>query len=198
MTRQAPDQVRFEGVTFDMPSARGTGLFRPEDHGLFAVVVATNLARGFCCTYVVGAEQRLLLDEVAIGLEFSRGDVAPMLFGVQGTRDGGMVRFENLRTAIAFSGGMLACREFIESYSTSSGIEPAWKYRDVFEMEFRDGLLVNKWDHSESVAELRARRRPRAVDFAIWTEFRKLMKTRELSEFPSVNPQLLASLLAEK
>lgn len=180
MTEQVLDRLALDGNDFDVVVSRGVGLFLPSDCGLSVAVVATNRTRGFSCFYRVEPERRLILDCAELALSAS-GGAEPALFGVRGVREGGIVRYEGLRTPIAFSGGMLACRGPRRRGSTSNAFVLPWDYDVVMELEFRDGSMVGGWEHSDAVAALVTGRRVTAVDFGVWRGIRALMRTPELS-----------------
>ena len=100
--------------------------------------------------------QKLLLDQLSICLN----DPAPILFGVHPKTEEGEIRlfdfvYEALRHPVAYTGGLLLARDFIKELYVHMGFHPAWKYRNVHELVFRDGELVEQTDRSDQIGELR-------------------------------------------
>ncbi|HEV8061785.1 MAG TPA: hypothetical protein VGP68_18045 [Gemmataceae bacterium] len=94
--------------------------------------------RGFFCTYLV-EEPRLLLDQLSICLD----EPATSLFGVSPKLDEGKIRlfdvvYEGLRRPLLYSGGLLLAQDFIKELYVHMGFHPAWKYREVYELIFRN------------------------------------------------------------
>lgn len=54
-----------------------------------------------------------------------------------------------------FSGGLLICDGFILELFTHMGFHPAWKYEEVKELLFRDGLLTQIRDRSDEMKNMR-------------------------------------------
>lgn len=54
-----------------------------------------------------------------------------------------------------FSGGLLICDGFILELYTHMGFHPAWKYEEVKELLFRDGLLTQIRDRSDEMKNMR-------------------------------------------
>lgn len=155
MTAQFSDPVEYRGQSYSIAGKNGAGLFDPSQHGMKPVGKCSACWRGFVCEYIVDG-QRLLLDQLLICLD----EPGPVLFGVEPKPDEGKIRlfdvvYEDLRHPVSYSGGLLLAREFIDELYVHMGFHPAWKYREVHELLFRDGELVQETDRSEQIAELR-------------------------------------------
>jgi hypothetical protein len=179
MTAQVPDSILYRGQKYELAGKNGPGLFDPGEHGMKPDVMSTSTAcyRGYVCLYVV-EEGRLFLDELQICLEHE----APTLFGVSPPpRKGPRTReeidawlethpsweeldefetqfndtYEKLRQPMAYTGGLLLARDFIEKLYVHMGFHPAWKYREVHELIFNAGELVKETDRSAQVEEFR-------------------------------------------
>src|SRR5262249_43099019 len=138
------------------------GLFDLRDLGLKPVAVCSACWRGFVSTYAVEG-RRLLLDSVATSL----AEPSPPLFGVSATRrdDDSLIFgtvYERLDHPISYTGGLLLADGFIEDLYVHMGFHPAWKYREVHELIFREGVLEQEADRSAEMAEFRddVRERP--------------------------------------
>lgn len=155
MTAQSSDQVRYRGKSYSIAGKNGKGLFDPTQHGMKPVGKCSFCRRGIVCTYSVDG-QRLLLDQLAIYLN----EPAPVLFDVQPKPPKRGVRsvdalYEDLKHPIPYTGGLLLAHDFIRELYVHMGFHPAWKYREVHELIFHEGELVQQTDRSEQIAELR-------------------------------------------
>jgi hypothetical protein len=155
MTAQFSDPVKYCGRSYSLAGKNGTGLFDPAAHGLKPVGRCSACWRGFVCTYAVH-NRKLLLDAFVVCLD----GPAPPLFGVAPKPDEGDIRlfdavYEELAHPLPYSGGLLLADGFIEDLYVHMGFHPAWKYREVHELVFRDGELVQQTDRSEQIAEFR-------------------------------------------
>ncbi len=155
MTAQFSDQVFYRGTEYSIAGIDGKGLFDPGAIGLKPVGKCSACWRGFLCTYAI-RERRLLLDTVAICLE----GVAPPLFGVAPRPDHSKLAafdyvYDRLQHSVAFTGGILLARDFIQALYVHMGFHNAWKYREVHELVLRDGEVVQETDLSAKVAKVR-------------------------------------------
>ena len=161
MTAQISDTVRYLSVDFRLAGISGDGLFEPVEHGLSPVAISTACWRGYYCTYLV-QEDRLLLDTLHVRLQgqdaalAARGD-GPLLFGARPGYDEyeGCVVYAALGAPIPFTGGLLLGRDFIHELYVHMGFHPAWKFRQVHELLFEQGRLLEAFDRSEAAAEVR-------------------------------------------
>lgn len=155
MTAQFSDPVKYRGKSYSVAGRNGGGLFDPAAHGLKPVGKCSACWRGFVCTYAVDGGH-LLLDTLAVCLD----GPAPPLFGVSPKPDAGGFRifdavYEGLAYRVPYTGGLLLADDFIEELYVHMGFHPAWKYREVHELVFHDGRLVQEADRSPQMAEFR-------------------------------------------
>lgn len=154
MTAQFSDNVKYRGSTYAIAGKNGYGLFYPDEHGLKTHGGCTACYRGYVCTYAIH-EGRLLLDSL---FAFLSGD-APKLFGrspmPQKERSLFDVIYDRLRHPVPYTGGLLLGDGFIEELYVHMGFHPAWKFREVHEVIFEDGVVVTETDRSEAMAGFR-------------------------------------------
>jgi hypothetical protein len=155
MTAQFSDQVTYLGKRYDLAGINGTGLFDPSTLGLEPVGLCSACWRGFVCGYAVEG-RALRLDSLMTNL----GDPAPTLFGVaprpiEGEYPIFETVYEGLDHPVSYTGGLLLAGDFIRELYVHMGFHPAWKYREVHELIFREGELVSEADRSEEIAEFR-------------------------------------------
>ena len=154
MTAQISDRAWYRGKEYSIAGRNGWGLFDPEEHGLKPVGACTACYRGHVCTYEV-REGRLFLDKLAISLN----GPAPLLFGRGADKESEhsffSATYDRLRHPLPCTGGFLLADDFIDELYVHMGFHPAWKYRVVHELKFRDGELVSEADRSREMAEFR-------------------------------------------
>jgi hypothetical protein len=159
MTAQIPDTVSHGNVKYVIAGVNGSGLFEPEDHGLRPNATSSANWRGYVCSYTV-REDSLFLERLIVGLEAedeSQHPIPPVLFGVKPTTraDGHEAEYRFNRAPISFSGGLLLGKGFIDELYVHMGFHPAWKFRQVLELLFKEGRLTRAQDHSERIARIR-------------------------------------------
>lgn len=160
MTAQVSDSFIHHGETYAVAGVSGTGLFDPTAHDLQPTMLSTACWRGFVCTYAVAGDQ-LALTRLGIGIlepgtqERLTGD-GPERFGVHPRFDRweGHI-YEPISVPVAFTGGLLIARDFVQDLYVHMGFHPAWKYQEVHELVFADGRLQSCDDRSEAMATVR-------------------------------------------
>jgi hypothetical protein len=155
MTAQFSDPVKYRGKRYAIAGKNGTGLFDPATHGLNPVGKCSACWRGFVCTYAVERGE-LLLDALAVCLD----EPAPALLGAPPGPDEGGNRlfdavYQGLNHRVPYTGGLLLADGFIKELYVHMGFHPAWKYREVHEVVFRNGSVVQEADRSKEIAEFR-------------------------------------------
>jgi hypothetical protein len=157
MTAQINDICIFQGRQFQIVGVNGAGLFDPADYGVLLQPCSTAMWRGFRCRYVL-LRNRLFLRELEI---CHQGDV-PNIFGLGPNQPNnatpGRTFFQDLSWPLRFDGSLLLGADFISELYVHMGFHPAWKYREVFELEFKGGRLVATNDRSAAMAEVRERK----------------------------------------
>jgi hypothetical protein len=165
MTAQISDSVLYRDRRFSLSGVKGSGLFEPQAHGLMPMGFSTACWRGFVCTYAV-ADGALTLEELQLGMgaeevEDVKAGRGPELFGQRPKYVAkafvGPVVYSGLRGPVPFSGGLLLAEGFIRELYVHMGFHPAWKYREVHELIFEKGRLVEEMDCSQMMAQVRER-----------------------------------------
>jgi hypothetical protein len=163
MTAQFPDAVQYQGKEYNLAGIKGDKLFEPQDYGLNPVGTCTACWRGFVCHYVVNEDLRL--DALFIGLDMSdrnAADSPALLNGIQPTHSEdflskhlGMLEYPNINLVIPFTGGLLLGEDFIKELYVHMGFHPAWKYREVWELLFVEGILIESNNRSLEMEQIR-------------------------------------------
>ncbi|MFP2925949.1 hypothetical protein ACLESO_12170 [Pyxidicoccus sp. 3LG] len=165
MTAQVSDSLRYRDRTFSLVGVKGSELFDPSAHGLKpGGSIDSACWRGFVCTYGV-SDGGLFLEKLGIELPQEQKQAVKdgkghPLFGKLPTYARRLTRrvlYENLHEPMPFSGGMLLATDFIEQLYVHMGFHPAWKFKEVHELLFEEGRLVEEIDGSEAMARARER-----------------------------------------
>jgi hypothetical protein len=180
MTAQVSDTVRYRDLGFSLAGINGEGLFEPAAHGLAPVAISSACWRGYYCTYAV-EDGRLLLETVHLGLNAEdraraeRGN-GPLLYGTRPRYDEPQWSFAygGLHAPVAFTGGLLGGREFIQNLYVHMGFHPAWKYRQVHELLFEQGQLREAFDRSGVLEDFRGQIGPEDLEPHQWRDREQL------------------------
>lgn len=157
MTAQISDSVRYRAHVYALAGVNGNGLFDPSNCGMKPIGRCTACWRGFLCRYKVDCKQkRLLLERLAVCLN----EPATVLFEVEPKKDEGefplfSAIYEGLDYQVPYTGGLLLANDFVRELYVHMGFHPAWKYREVHEVIFENGCLIQEENRSEQMAELR-------------------------------------------
>lgn len=155
MTAQFMDQVHYRDKTYALAGHQGDALFDPRAFGIHPMSSCTACWRGYVCSYAL-RDNTLFLDAISLSM-FGQ---PPVFMNVVPMPDNGQFKifdavYEGLSYPVPFTGGILLADDFIEELYVHMGYHPAWKFRQVYELIFRDGTLIEEADHSESMHKLR-------------------------------------------
>ena len=161
MAAQIPETVILDGRPYDLCEAKGENLlFDPRDHGVTPISLTSDCWRGYMSTYLV-VDGTLYLDEIEIGLDprdpTGRDHLRlSELFGNL-KRNGSSTpgHYESLEYPIAFTGGLLLGRGFINETYARMGFHPAYGFRHVVELALNEGQVVLAVDRSREMEEVR-------------------------------------------
>lgn len=175
MTAQIDDTLVLRGSRRAIAGQSGTGLFDPASLGLQPSAPCTACWRGYQAVF--GLEgNRLVLEKLHVNLAVDGGGTSrlpgPPINGVhptpaEGEHDWFNHHYAAVALPVGYSGGLLVADGFIRELYVHSGIHPAWKYRQVTELLFDNGVLTAERDRSALMADTRQRFTGRWVEAAI-------------------------------
>lgn len=157
---------------FVIDSVKGAGLFRPEQHGLSPQIVSIPDVGRYQCTYSV-SDEALYLEHFRLRLPYVerlriRAGRGPRLFDKEASVDSDdnahlPVVYQDLHALVAFSGGMLLGDGYIHALSLPApmrevrmhSVHTALCWREVHELLFQEGHLMEARDVSDAAARLR-------------------------------------------
>jgi hypothetical protein len=155
VTAQVSDSICYQGNWYRLAATaprHGGPLFDPSHYGLRVSMITTACHCGYVCAYEVN-DGLLWLVSVDLGLS----DPPAELFGVPVSKGwAGSARYDPIRVPQPFDGEMLIASEFIPDLYEHMGYHPAWKYKNVFALNFVGGHLTGVRDCSRDAAARRA------------------------------------------
>jgi hypothetical protein len=163
MTAQINDLFRFRGREYAVAGISEGELFDPSLLDLKPAGTCTACWRGYQAVFGV-SHARLVLDALHVNLlmpgeGYQRQD-GPVINGVSPTGprpkyDWFNNHYEGLDYHLEYTGGLLLADGFVQELYVHMGFHPAWKYKTVIELIFDAGILVQEFDRSERMAEIR-------------------------------------------
>jgi hypothetical protein len=163
MTSQINDIFIYKDVKYALAGISEGSLFEPAMFKINPIAASTACWRGYVATFDI-SDSHLVLDSLAVNLHESDGEDVftngPSINGISPVAPtDAFIMFNNLYLSlnhrIDYTGGLLLGNEFIQELYVHMGFHPAWKYKNVIELIFEDGRLVNEYDRSEKMAQLR-------------------------------------------
>lgn len=155
MTTQFPDILEYNDKEYAIIDIKGFKIFIPTDYGLKPVRKCSACRRGYVCYYKI--QENILLFEM---LKIHLDNEAPSLFGIEAIKEKDFINFDavysDLYRRIEFTGVILIATEFINKlYALSMGFYSAWKFKEVLELNFDKGNLIDAIDCSSRFAQIR-------------------------------------------
>ena len=174
MMAQIGDTGRYRGKQYTLVAASAPGLFEPGQYDMAAHPVVKECHRGHWCEYAV-EEDALVLKDLYLFNE--RGEYPPLngrdiLPPEQ--REGAYLpvskrlrrspldnarmshhHYKDVDLPIPYTGRLLLGEGLLGEFRVSAGFQPGWAYRELIELVFRGGRLVECRDLS---AAARAKR----------------------------------------
>ncbi|MCB9895305.1 MAG: hypothetical protein H6839_12710 [Planctomycetes bacterium] len=160
MTAQAPDRVLYLNKNFVLAGISEDELWSPEARFTDREALCTGCYRGYIATYRVH-DDALELHELKLSHGQSSMRKPPPLGGREPTPfDQEPFGFFNwtytdIGMRLDYSGGLLLADGFIQKLYVHMGFHPAWKYKHVHELVFDNGRLVDAFDRSRQMVEIR-------------------------------------------
>jgi hypothetical protein len=162
MTGQISDGFRYQDRDFDIAGISDVkSWFWPSQLGLEPVAPCSACWQGFYARFAI-SDSRLVLDQLHIflaGKNYSPKN-GPSINGVKPKGQGeGNDWFNNhyldLGYPLKYTGKLLVGANFIHALYVHMGTQLSWKYEEVHELVFKEGVLVEAYDRSEQMVALR-------------------------------------------
>lgn len=156
MTAQISDVFEYQQRCLSIAGISEGSLFEPEAFGLDLGSNCSACWRGYQAVFAL-SDNRLVLDKLHVWLNDPQHP--PTIHGVAGESPGKVGifnwRYDPLRCPLNYTGGVLLATGFISELYVHMGFHPAWKFREVHELIFKAGELIEASDRSEKMAEIR-------------------------------------------
>ena len=151
MTGQIPDAFIYKKKECAIVGLDGGPLFSPADFGMDVRAPHTACWRGYVATYTC-------LDSKLILTHLSVSTTTPMKLNnkppVEDAKHFGFV-YEDLGLKFPFTGTIIIARDFINEMYVHMGFQSASSFRDVHELTFEKGVLLNEKDISQLMEKRR-------------------------------------------
>jgi hypothetical protein len=163
MTVQILDTVHYLDNDFGLVESHDSRPFEPERYGLSPKPISTGCYRGYFCAFrVVEQTLRLMTLHIAVrgvlrtAVKYGKG---PRLFGKvpELSERYGCLVYRELDALLPFSGTLLLGRGGFPMPHKFSPALAEWKYREVHQLLFTEGRLVDASQYTEATERLRAK-----------------------------------------
>ena len=154
------------GQNYSIVGVNGSPLFEPQSYGIEPEARCSACWRGFYCKYAL-VNERLFLDTLYISTSDKvRSDLTasfgPELVGKKPSKPEERYSwfdyyYSDLNLSVNFTGGLLIADGFFEKLYVHMGFHPAWKYKRVYELLFKDGVNIELRDISQQIEIFRAK-----------------------------------------
>lgn len=165
MTAQINDAFFYKGEDYALAGISEGELFDPSLLDMEPTGASTACYRGYQAVFTI-VDSHLVLGTLHVNLlkdgDYAQDMKGPTINGVeprgrQEQYDGFNNHYVDLNYHLEYSGGLLVARDFIRELYVHMGFHPAWKYQQVVELVFKNGLLIKESDRSGQMAEIRER-----------------------------------------
>lgn len=157
MSAQLPDRFIFQGQEYDIISTEPTKLFDPVQWGLDPVSPHGACLRGTIATFTLEEESLCLKD---LRYWTQQRPPAQLLAGkaIKDTHLGKCPEYfyDGINAILPWSGNIVLGRSFLWPLLLPRGFQSAWKYKEVVELLFEEGVLRAYGDVSKRLARLRS------------------------------------------
>lgn len=161
LTAQAANRVILKEKEFNLVGFTNDGLIKPQDFGIKPIMSSTACWRGYITKYEISEDSKFILKEVLVKTD--NEDLPKLINGV--SPESPNVKFMkrafnnqylNIDLQVNYSGYVLLGNDFIRELYVHMGFHPAWKYKEVFEIEIDKGKVISISDLSEKMEVYRS------------------------------------------
>jgi len=152
MTAQIEDTIRYKGEDWTLVASTSGFRFDPHEYGLRPLGLCTACWDGYYEEFSI-VRKKLKLRRLWICLENY-----PSLLGVEAKERSDDFIFDHcydLNLKIDFTGKMMLGKGFLYDYYAHMGYQQPWSYLELYELEFRDGVLIDVTDLSHCASAMR-------------------------------------------
>lgn len=161
MTGQIHDGFHYRGRDVSIVEIRNGGWFRPSCLDMEPVAPNTACWRGYHAQFAL-FDSCLVLNALHINLmtKSHRGKRGRTINGVKPkytNRNSEWFnnQYEGIEYRLDYTGSLLLGEGFIRNLYSHGGFQSKWKFERVFELVFMEGFLLQEWDRSQEMEQLR-------------------------------------------
>lgn len=161
MTAQIPDTYLFKKKKYEFIAKNRSKVFDPRDYGLKPNASSTACYRGYWCEFVI-RRSKLIMEKLLL---YNAEGYYPPFNGIEPSlvecedpfgwpENDGHVTYK-VNMVMDYSGSIVIGHGFIDKYYVHGGFQRAWAFKEVKEIVFNKGKVVEVIDHSKEVKDLR-------------------------------------------
>ena len=171
MTGQIPDHFIYNDKEYSLVGLEGDELFFPQDYGMETKSPHTACWRGYVITYGL-LDNKLVVKNADIFTDKPKAinNVKPK------SEDNSFKQFyQDVNLELKFTGSIIIACDFIQERYVHMGFQSPSSFRDVHELTFKDGILVEAKDISEDMETRRNAgppKSPRDENVDVWIQER--------------------------
>lgn len=156
MTAQISDQIFYCNENYSIVAIENEWSFTPQSYGLKPVATSTACYRGYYTKYSV-IDDYLLLNQLNIGLNETK---LPPFNGVVARKSkyfklNSFYEYSDVNLPINYSGGLIVGFDFLREFYVHMRFHRAHCYKQVYELIFDKGKLIESINHNKSMEEVR-------------------------------------------
>ncbi len=151
MTGQISDSFLYKGEVYSLIGIKGNEPFTPLDYNIVPVSPHTACWRGFVLYYKL-ADNKLILQDMQLNAEEAKkiNDVSPKVI-----ENSLKFHYQNINLHLKFTGKLLIAKDFIQEMYVHMGFQRASAFETVFELKFKNGIIISEIDLSEKFKKRR-------------------------------------------
>lgn len=160
MTAQVGDMFKYKESQYTIVAMKEKLTFDPKAYGITPESACTACWRGFWCIYDI-TDDGIFVEDLFIN---SKDDYYPEINGISPLYADDMRSkhfymghhlYRGLHIRVPYTGKILVGDGFISKYYIHMGFQRAWSYKELVELVFEDGYLIEINDQSHIAAALR-------------------------------------------
>lgn len=173
MTAQIGDRYKFKNRDHTIVARSATKVFHPSEYGIMPEAACTACWNGFWCVYSV-TDDGIFLEDLYVN---SKDDHYPPIEGVLPEQQNGNAsymghhRYAGLNIRLPYTGRILLSDGSVYVDYIHMGNHHPWAYKELVELVFEEGKLIETNDQSHIAAKIREKIRS---DDSIVVELLKL------------------------
>ena len=157
MTIQVGHLYRYDNNDYSIVSSTNPVLFDHKECGVVPFPRCTACHRGYWCCYAT-VDSQFVLADLFIN---TQDDTYPSICGITATVEDDRVKYmghhiyRGLHIPIDYTGKLLIGRNAIPTYYVDGLFNVPWAYKDLKELVFENGMLIDVIEQSDTAKDIR-------------------------------------------